>query len=258
MRTAWASVGAMTGKPSLTACGEPGKLTISDVPAIPETPRESIPWGVIWIAAQRSASAKPGASRGDHRARGLGRDVVGRQPGAAGGEDEVAAVVDEVVEAVLDQREVVGTTSIATTSQPASSASAASIGPDSSSASRRETDVETVRTAVRMASRDGRRVRALGGGDQVEHGGLVALAQQRDRVGVAVDDALEERLAVLVGGQRALGPAADVVEQHREPRVGLAVLLGDLGLDALGERRRGARRWRSRSPAGRCARSRAG
>ena len=42
-----------------------------------------------------------------------------------------------------------GTTSIETTSQPASSASAASAGPDSSSASRRETDVETVRTAVR-------------------------------------------------------------------------------------------------------------
>ena len=40
---------------------------------------------------------------------------------------------------------------MATTSQPASSAAAASRGPEMSSASRRETDVEIVRTAVRMA-----------------------------------------------------------------------------------------------------------
>ena len=42
-------------------------------------------------------------------------------------------------------------TSIATTSQPACSASDASSGPDASSASRRETEVEMVRIAVRMA-----------------------------------------------------------------------------------------------------------
>jgi hypothetical protein len=41
-------------------------------------------------------------------------------------------------------------TSIATTSHPASSASAASSGPEASSASRRETVVEMVRTAVRI------------------------------------------------------------------------------------------------------------
>ena len=44
--------------------------------------------------------------------------------------------------------------------------------------------------------------------DQVAHGGLVAPAQQLDRVRLAVHDRLEERLAVLVGGQRCLRPAA--------------------------------------------------
>src|SRR4051795_10072953 len=49
--------------------------------------------------------------------------------------------------------------------------------------------------------RDGRGAR---GGDQVAHALHVAGPQEGDRVGLAVDDALEERLAVLVGGQRAL------------------------------------------------------
>ena len=40
----------------------------------------------------------------DHDARRLGRDVVGRHPGAARREDQVAAALDEVVQAVLDQR----------------------------------------------------------------------------------------------------------------------------------------------------------
>jgi hypothetical protein len=40
---------------------------------------------------------------------------------------------------------------MAITSQPAASASAASLGPDTSSDSRRETDVETMRIDVRMA-----------------------------------------------------------------------------------------------------------
>ena len=64
--------------------------------------------------------------------------------------------------------------------------------------------------------------------------------RQRDRVGLAVDDALEELLAVLVGGQRALRPPAHVVEHDRERRVLLAEQLGDLGLHALGERGRRA------------------
>src|SRR4029079_6201528 len=71
----------------------------------------------------------------------------------------------------------------------------------------------------RQSLRGGRFVCPLGGGDQLAHGGLVAGAQQRDRVGIAVDDALEEDLAVLVGRERALRPAADLVEQHGEPRV---------------------------------------
>ena len=68
--------------------------------------------------------------------------------------------------------------------------------------------------AERPAARDQRRrgrcsLRRL---DQLEHLGLAALARtQLDRVGVAVDDPLEELLAVLVGGQRRLGPAAGVV-----------------------------------------------
>src|SRR4051795_7182734 len=138
-----------------------------------------------------------------------------------------------------------GTTSIATISAPASSACWASLTPDVSSASRRDTLEETVRTAVRTARtvgvlrRDGRLLR---GRDEVAHRPLVAPAQQLDGVGLAVDDALEERLAVLVGGQRALGPAARLVEQHGQARVRLAVLLGDLALDALGQRRRCARR----------------
>src|SRR3954447_18508256 len=78
--------------------------------------------------------------------------------------------------------------------------------------------------------------------DEVQHGRLVAVAQERDRVRRAVDDRLEELLAVLVGGQRALGPAADVVEHDRQARVLLAELLRDLALHALGQRRRGARR----------------
>jgi hypothetical protein len=84
-------------------------------------------------------------------------------------------------------------------------------------------------------------VLALGGGDELEHGGLVACAEQLDRVGIAVDDALEERLAVLVGRQRALRPAAHLVEQHRQAGVRLAELVGDLALDPLGQRGGGAR-----------------
>src|SRR3954451_8592376 len=89
------------------------------------------------------------------------------------------------------------------------------------------------------ASRRGRDV--LGGGDQVADGRLVPPPEQLDRVGIAVHDALEELLAVLVGGQRALRPAADLVQQHGEARIGLAELVGDLALDPLGERGRGAR-----------------
>src|SRR5690348_2032119 len=101
---------------------------------------------------------------------------------------------------------------MATTRQPAASAAAASFGPDRSSPRRMATDVETVRIAVRMPSSLG--VNRLGRLDEVDHGALVAGAQELDRVRGAVDDALEERLAVLVGRQRRLRPAAGVVEEH--------------------------------------------
>ena len=51
-----------------------------------------------------------------------------------------------------------------------------------------------------VARREGRSpglgggVSSLRGGDEVEHGGLVAGAQQRDRVGLAVDDASKNAL----------------------------------------------------------------
>jgi site-specific DNA recombinase len=61
-----------------------------------------------------------------------------------------------------------------------------------------------------------RRGRALFGAlDQRQELGLAVFADQLDRVGVAVDDPLEELLAVLVGRQRPLRPAAGVVEDHR-------------------------------------------
>src|SRR5215217_7563680 len=90
--------------------------------------------------------------------------------------------------------------------------------------------------------RSGQDALALRTRDQLAHAGLVTGAQQLHRVGLAVDDPLEERLAVLVGRQRALRPSAHLVEDHREARVLAAELLGDLALDPLGQRGRRARR----------------
>jgi hypothetical protein len=64
-----------------------------------------------------------------------------------------------------------------------------------------------MRPSVPRRRRSGRLVAALRGLDEREHVLRLARAQQVDRVGVAVDDLLEERLAVLVGRQRALRPA---------------------------------------------------
>jgi hypothetical protein len=90
----------------------------------------------------------------------------------------------------------------------------------------------------------------LGALDQRQHGRLVALAQQRDRVRLAADDRVEERLALLEGGQRRLRPAARVVQQHREARVVLAELLGDFAFHPLGQGgRRSGRRDRDRERA---------
>src|SRR3954453_7046004 len=71
------------------------------------------------------------------------------------------------------------------------------------------------------------------GFDEVAHRRLVAAPQQLDRIGLAVHDRLEEDLAVLIGGQRPLGPAAHLVEQHGEAGIRLAVLVRDLVADAL-------------------------
>ena len=80
-------------------------------------------------------------------------------------------------------------------------------------------------------------MRLLGGLDQRHDIAVAPVADQLDRIGIAVDDLLEEGLAVLIGRQRRLGPAPGFVEQNREPRVGLAEAVGDLALDPLGQRR---------------------
>src|SRR5215207_9961165 len=96
--------------------------------------------------------------------------------------------------------------------------------------------------ASRCVRSSGRLVRLLRRRDQVADRRLVTAAEQLDRVGLAAHNRLEEDLAVLVGGEHALRPPADLVQHDREPRVGLAVLVGDLVADALGQRGAGARR----------------
>src|SRR5215218_190432 len=96
------------------------------------------------------------------------------------------------------------------------------------------------RPASPMWESSGGGMRLLRGPDQVAHRGLVAPAQQLDGVGLPVHDRLEEELPFLVGRERPLCPAAHLVQQHREARVGLPVLVRDLVADPLGESRRGA------------------
>src|ERR1700680_4632884 len=90
--------------------------------------------------------------------------------------------------------------------------------------------------ADRSGSRRLQRPSALRSRDQLADSLLVAVAQHGDRVWFAADDFLEELLAVLVCRQRALGPSANVVEQHGQPRVSLAELAFDLPLHALRQR----------------------
>ena len=52
-------------------------------------------------------------------------------------------------------------------------------------------------------------LRSLAASISVQQLGLAALADQLDRVGVAVDDPLEELLAVLVGGERRPWPSRE-------------------------------------------------
>src|SRR4051794_37086871 len=196
-----------------------------------------MPCGVCLSPSARIVSAKPGASRWITERVASGVTSLGVRP-----VPPVVKMRSQPSPTKWCSRSSIsakssGTTSMPTTSQPASSAAAASLGPERSSASRAATRVETVRIAARMAGRldGGGLVRALGGGDQLAHGALVAALEQGDRIRLAVDDALEERLAVLVGRQRALRPPAHLVEQDGQAGVGLAVGVGDLGLDALGQ-----------------------
>ena len=118
------------------------------------------------------------------------------------------------------------------------------------------------RGARRRRERSGSGRRPLGGRLALRHQPLhavaVARAQERDRVGIAVHDRLEEVAPVAEGGERRLRPSAGIVQDRRQLGVLGAVQLGDLALHALGERRAGARRSRSRSRSGRCGRWRAG
>src|SRR4051812_13287042 len=87
-------------------------------------------------------------------------------------------------------------------------------------------------------------------GDQLMQLIRTAFAQQNDRVRIAVDDALEEVLAVVVSRQCALSPAASVVEDDREIRVSVAEEFADFTLHALGKswaRASGADRDRQRT-----------
>ena len=106
--TACRSVGAMTGNSSPIALGLPGKLMISVWPAIPDTPRVSMPVGVY---LQRLGPHRLGKARRvalDHRAGRLGGDVIGRQAGAAGGQDQRRTGVDMAPQRRLDRGAVIG------------------------------------------------------------------------------------------------------------------------------------------------------
>jgi hypothetical protein len=125
-------------------------LTISVRPEMPEMPRERIPIGVWRVLSTRSASAKPGASRSSTARVASGVMSLGVSP-----VPPVVKMRSQPVSTSEFSRSSIsakssGTTSIATTSQPASSAAAASLGPETSSFSRRATEVETVRIPVRI------------------------------------------------------------------------------------------------------------
>ena len=102
------------------------------------------------VLSARSASAKPGASRSSTArvASGVMSSGVIPVPPVV----KISSQPESIASSAgpRSARSRPGTTSIAITSQPASSAAAASFGPDRSSFSRRETEVETVRIPVRM------------------------------------------------------------------------------------------------------------
>src|SRR3954469_12210703 len=97
-------------------------------------------------------------------------------------------------------------------------------------------DVPSLRYCTcRRLSGGGGRVRLLRGLDQFADVVLTPGADQLDRIGVAVDDVLEELLAVLISRQRRLRPAAGVVQHYGQARVRLPICVCDLALHALRE-----------------------
>ena len=88
--TACSSTGAITGKSCSTAFGLPGKLTISVASEMPATPRVRMPERRVAGGLGAHRLGQPGRLAVDDDAGGLRRDVVGRHPGPARGEDEVA------------------------------------------------------------------------------------------------------------------------------------------------------------------------
>ena len=121
---------------------------------MPATPRESMPIGVCWRDSARIASAMPGASRSITARVASGVTSSGVRPVPPVVKIEREAVVDVVVQAVLDQREVVGHdlhgldvgAGLLGQLRPAA-------GRTRPRLARRATEVETVRTAVRIARR---------------------------------------------------------------------------------------------------------
>ena len=70
--TACSSTGASTAQPSSQARGLPGSVITTVRLRVPETPRESAPWGVCRNASARSASSMPGSGARASRARPRG------------------------------------------------------------------------------------------------------------------------------------------------------------------------------------------
>ena len=152
--TACFSTGSTTGKSWVIAFGLPGKLMISEPPATPVTARESIDIGVY---LQRLGAHRLGQPRHlalDHRERRLRRDVVRREAGATGREDQLDAGRDLPAQPRLDRGGIVGDDVLRDhLGARRSAAASASAGPEMSWLSPAAVEVETVRIAQRIARR---------------------------------------------------------------------------------------------------------
>ncbi len=106
--TAWRRTGRAASRDSLAPCGEPGTLTMSVAPRAATTPRERAAVGVTITPAARMSSGMPGTSRSAIAMVASGCPIRGRQPGAAGGDDEPIAIVRERCEEARKVRLPVG------------------------------------------------------------------------------------------------------------------------------------------------------